>query len=190
MRRLFNFITVVLTLLFLSSCGSTRKTASTSKRPPSFHEQRRLKFEHEAMKAKPLPTIEDVELEGYESHDELYEFIEDWKGTPHRMGGNTKKGVDCSGFVINIYNEVYQNPFKGRRAEDLFSETLPIQKENLREGDLVFFKIHGRRIDHVGVYLSQGDFVHVSSSRGVMVSNLEEAYYQKRFFMGGRRNNS
>lgn len=190
MHRFFRFITVVLTLLFLSSCGSTRKTASASSRPPSFHEQRRLRYEHEALETEPLPTSENVEMEVHSGTRELYDFIDAWEGTPHRMGGNTKKGVDCSGFVINIYNEVYQNPFKGRRAEDLFSETEPIRKENLREGDLVFFKIHGRRIDHVGLYLSQGDFVHVSSSRGVMISNLDEAYYQKRFFMGGRRNNS
>ena len=192
-QRFFKSTTVVLILLFLSSCGNTRQTTASTGRPPSFHHQRRLKYEHEALHPKPdaLPAdMEHLELESSAYTTALHAYIEDWEGTPHRMGGNTKKGVDCSGFVIRVYQDVYQMSFTGRRAEDLFSETTPLDKKELREGDLVFFKIHGRRIDHVGIYLSGGDFVHVSSSRGVMVSNLEEDYYQKRFFKGGRRNSS
>ena len=113
--------------------------------------------------------------------------MHDWEGTPHKMGGNTKKGVDCSGFVIQAYLQVYNTNFSGRRAEDLFGETTPIKKDKLQKGDLVFFKINGRRIDHVGIYIQDGDFAHTSSSRGVMISNLSEAYWAKRFFMGGRK---
>ncbi len=191
MQKFFGGTALVLGLLFLSSCGNTKKTTSTS-RPPSFHEQKRLRFKHETLKddAEALPRNESTGLEAYESNPELYSFIDEWEGTPHRMGGNTKKGVDCSGFVINCYNEVYRNPFQGRRAEDLFSETQPVRQSDLQEGDLVFFKINGRRIDHVGIYLSKGNFVHASSSQGVIISNLEETYYKKRFFMGGRRSDS
>lgn len=113
-------------------------------------------------------------------------FIDDWYGTPHRMGGMTKKGVDCSGFVIIAYREVLGKEFKGRRAEDLFGEMQALSIDDLEYGDLVFFKIRGRRIDHVGIYLDDLKFVHTSSSRGVMVSSLTNVYWQKRFFKGGR----
>lgn len=103
------------------------------------------------------------------------------------MGGNSTKGVDCSGFVIQIYSNVYENPFQNRRARDLFLETNTVKKNDLIEGDLVFFKIRSKQIDHVGIYLSDGNFVHVSSSRGVMISNLNEAYFKKYFFSGGRK---
>lgn len=139
------------------------------------------------------PKIKSPEKSPWEIKDEkdgsdnLLAFVGDWEGTPHRLGGNTQKGVDCSGFVIQAYLQVYNISFLGRRAEDLFGETDPIKRDDLQQGDLVFFKINGRRIDHVGIYIKDGDFAHASSSRGVMISNLNEAYYDKRFFMGGRK---
>ena len=96
------------------------------------------------------------------------------------------RGVDCSGLVIQIYKEVYQMDFKNRRARDIYTETIAIAKEDLKEGDLVFFKIRSKNIDHIGLYLSDGKFVHASSSKGVMISNLEENYFKKHFFSGGR----
>ena len=113
-------------------------------------------------------------------------FVNEWEGVPHRMGGMTKKGVDCSGFTILLCKEVYGHQFKGRRSEDLFGECQPVKREELVEGDLVFFKIGSRRINHVGVYLGNGQFAHASSSKGVMVSSLDEAYYDTYFFKGGR----
>lgn len=191
MYRCLSYIVAVLILGILQACHGTRKSSSSGSRPPSFHEQRRLAYEHPALDPeKPVkPKLRGVSSPTVSSRKNqlLYDFIEDWRGTPHRMGGNTQKGVDCSGFVIRIYDEIYQNPFRGRRAEDLFMETTPVNLEDLEEGDLVFFKIHGRRIDHVGIYLSEGRFAHVSSSRGVMVSRLDQAYFKKRFFRGGRR---
>ncbi|MNL77694.1 Peptidoglycan endopeptidase LytF precursor [compost metagenome] len=60
------------------------------------------------------------------------------------------------------------------------------EKEDLKEGDLVFFSIHTKRISHVGVYLGNGMFVHASSSRGVMISDLDQAYWT-RFYAGAGR---
>ena len=113
-------------------------------------------------------------------------FIADWEGVPHRMGGMSKKGVDCSGFTILLCKEVYGHQFASRRSEDLFGECQPLKRDELEEGDLVFFKIGSRRINHVGVYLGDGNFAHASSSKGVMISSLSEAYYDKYFFKGGR----
>lgn len=176
-------------LTVLTSCGSLKRGTTA----PAHSTKRKAAptYEHEMLgnTKSPWKVTDKVEASaaGKSASALLPEFIEEWEGTPHRMGGNTKKGVDCSGFVIQCYLQVYEKEFIGRRAEDLFGETQPVKREDLKEGDLVFFKINGRRIDHVGIYLSNDDFVHASSSRGVMVSNLNEAYYSKRFFMGGRK---
>lgn len=175
---------VLLLILGLSACKALREMPSKS-RDQEPH------FEHEALEKDKKPSSEnhsraEKSTEISKSNGALEAFIEDWYGTPHRMGGMTKKGVDCSGFVIIAYQEVFKLRFKGRRAEDIFSEMKPVKRANLKYGDLVFFKVGGRRIDHVGIYLQDGDFAHTSSSRGVMISNLSNTYWTKRFFKGGR----
>jgi lipoprotein Spr len=62
----------------------------------------------------------------------------------------------------------------------------PLKKSQLREGDLVFFKIRKRRVSHVGVYLSHNRFIHASVHDGVVISDLDEPYYKKYFFKGGK----
>lgn len=115
-------------------------------------------------------------------------FVEDWIGTPYKYSGDTKNGTDCSGFTTQLYRFVFNYEFKGRSSRDLFAEVTPVKQPELQKGDLVFFKIKGRQIDHVGVYLNNGNFVHASTQRGVIVSHLEEPYYKLRFFSGGRIN--
>lgn len=170
--------------LILTSCGTHRQAVSTNQ---GERLKRKPTYEHEVLTPERSPW--EARDENPKVADDLRLFVKDWEGTPHKMGGNTKKGVDCSGFVIQAYLQVYQLSFIGRRAEDLFGETKPIKREDLQEGDLVFFKINGKRIDHVGIYLNNGDFAHASYSSGVMISNLGEPYYDKRFFMGGRKTN-
>ena len=62
----------------------------------------------------------------------------------------------------------------------------PLPKDELKEGDLVFFKIKSRSITHIGIYLGDNRFAHASSSRGVVISNLNEPYYSRYFYKGGR----
>ncbi|MDO7743749.1 MAG: NlpC/P60 family protein, partial [Pedobacter sp.] len=62
----------------------------------------------------------------------------------------------------------------------------PLPKDELKEGDLVFFKIKSTRITHIGIYLGDDRFAHASSSRGVVISNLNEPYYSRFFYKGGR----
>jgi lipoprotein Spr len=62
----------------------------------------------------------------------------------------------------------------------------PINKTELKEGDLVFFKIGSKSISHVGVYIGDNKFAHASSSKGVMISNLNDSYWQRYFYKGGR----
>ncbi len=118
----------------------------------------------------------------------LYGFIEDWYGTPYRMGGKNKDGIDCSGFVNTLLSNVFQQSFSGTSAQ-MYEHVKKLRsRSDLREGDLVFFRISKKRISHVGIYLDNDRFVHASTSSGVMISDLNEAYWKKYYAGAGRVN--
>ncbi|MCC8144595.1 MAG: NlpC/P60 family protein [Tannerellaceae bacterium] len=105
------------------------------------------------------------------------------------MGGTTRKGVDCSGLVTNIYREVYGKQLARSSADMLKHNCRKVGRSRLKEGDLVFFQTGGGRKktpNHVGIYLKNGKFLHASTSKGVMVSNLSEPYYIRTFITGGK----
>lgn len=118
------------------------------------------------------------------SNIKLFQFVYDWVGTPYRFGGSSKKGIDCSAFTKELYSKVFNLDIK-RNSRDIFSMVDPVGKDDLKEGDLVFFKIHSRSISHVGIYLGDGRFAH-ASSKGVAVSNIDDPYYSRYFYKGGR----
>lgn len=118
------------------------------------------------------------------SNMKLFHFVYDWIGTPYRFGGGSKKGIDCSGFTKQLYDQVFNLDIK-RNSRDIFSMVSPVKKDELKEGDLVFFKIHSRSISHVGIYLGNNRFAH-ASSRGVAISSLDDNYYSRYFYKGGR----
>lgn len=121
----------------------------------------------------------------YIEEPRLFRTVSQWTGTPYRYGGHTRKGIDCSGFANVLYTSVYGMPLQGGSAE-IYQHVTPIERSELREGDLLFFKIRPSRISHVGVYLGQDKFAHASVQLGVIVSDLNEPYYKMRFFKGGR----
>ncbi|MCO5236171.1 MAG: C40 family peptidase [Chitinophagaceae bacterium] len=126
----------------------------------------------------------DVEVERLKN-THLYDFIESWWGAPYRMGGSTQKGVDCSAFTQMAMSVIYglHIPRTAREQKVFCNE---ISKEELREGDLVFFNTRGRGITHVGIYLQDNKFVHAASSGGVMISSLNENYWQRKWICAGR----
>lgn len=119
----------------------------------------------------------------------LYAFISDWYGTPYKYGGCLKTGVDCSCFTSMLCETVYKVRMP-RSAGEMYSACEKISLEQAREGDLFFFKIASNSISHVGVFLKNKLFVHSSTSRGVIINSVEEAYYKKYFFCAGRIRNS
>ena len=119
------------------------------------------------------------------TNSKMYQFIYDWIGTPYRLGGNTKKGVDCSGFAAELYEQVF-NTSIGSNSRNIYSNVDKVSKNNLQPGDFVFFKIRSKNISHVGVYIGDNKFAHASSSRGVMVSDLNDAYWKRYYYNGGR----
>ncbi|MBA3828973.1 MAG: C40 family peptidase [Taibaiella sp.] len=122
----------------------------------------------------------------------LYNFIEDWYGVHYRLGGGDKSGIDCSAFVQRMYEQVFCTNMVRTAIEQFMSSDNIVKKtqttEKLKEGDLVFFRIHSKRITHVGIYLMNNYFIHASSSNGVMISNLNDKYWHKYYAGAGQVN--
>ena len=115
----------------------------------------------------------------------LYDTIDVWLGSPYCYAGNTRNGVDCSGFVNTLYSNVYQSSIGARNSGDIYKKITKVDKDELTEGDLVFFRMRKKKITHVGLYLGNGKFVHASTSSGVIISDLSEPYYKKYYAGGG-----
>jgi lipoprotein Spr len=116
----------------------------------------------------------------------LLQKIDEWWGTPYSLGGSSKNGVDCSYFTLDVMKEVYKVNLK-RTAAEQYEQSSKIEWNNLKEGDLIFFKAEGRRnISHVGIYLANNKFAHASTSQGVTISDLADPYWQRRLYSLGR----
>ena len=116
----------------------------------------------------------------------LYNEAYNWMNTPYKYAGNTKKGIDCSSLIKNIYSKIYNLKLNGSSSY-IYAQTKEITDQNqLKEGDLLFFKINKKQISHIGIFLKDGYFVHSSVHKGVTISNLNEKYYQKYYFTAGR----
>ncbi|KKX46395.1 C40 family peptidase, partial [Sphingobacterium sp. IITKGP-BTPF85] len=92
--------------------------------------------------------------------------------------------VDCSGFVNMLYLKVYKENLP-RSSRDMDGAIKSKRNSQLKEGDLVFFSFGGRNVDHVGVYLHNNKFVHVSTKKGVIISDLKDSWYAKYFTNAG-----
>ncbi|QXV65755.1 glycoside hydrolase [Mucilaginibacter achroorhodeus] len=162
--------------LFLSTLAAQAQTKSVPTPAADAAEQESLAKDY-------LSQIMGVAVSAT-SNMKLFHFVYDWIGTPYRFGGSSRRGIDCSAFTKQLYSDVFNMSIR-RSSRDIFSMVSPVGKDDLKEGDLVFFKIHSRSISHVGIYLGNGRFAH-ASSKGVAISNLDEAYYSRYFYKGGR----
>ena len=172
---LFQLVCLLFLTLSLGSCGS-RKTGTVALPADFFF-------------PKELARLYGVRIT---ENDNIFLYNEGarWLGVPHRLGGSTKRGVDCSGFVAIVYREVYSKSLSRSSADMLKHDCRKVSRDKLKEGDLVFFKTTrgGKRgvPNHVGIYLKNGRFIHTSTSSGVMVSSLSEPYYTRTWLTGGR----
>ena len=126
-------------------------------------------------------TVEEL------SNEKLIGFIDDWYGTRYKLGGADKSGVDCSAFVQSFMLNLYDLQVP-RTAREQYLQSHRIKKNNLSEGDLVFFrtKKKNKSVSHVGVYLRNNKFIHASTSGGVMISDLDDEYFRLRYAGAGR----
>lgn len=118
----------------------------------------------------------------------LYNEAMNWLKTPYRRGGTSEKGMDCSGLTGTIYKNVFGVTLQRRSTDIANVDVKDVNKSQLKPGDLVFFSTSrgGKRVNHVGVFLGNRQFIHASTSNGVIISNLDEAYYQRTWVKGGR----
>ncbi len=126
---------------------------------------------------------------GADSHESgveqrLRAEITSWLGTPHRLGGLSRRGIDCSGLVVVVYEALFDRHLP-RTTTRQMRVGRRIERSALRPGDLVFFKPR-TKLHHVGIYLGQGEFVHTSTSRGVMVSRMDDDFWRQCYLTGRR----
>jgi len=116
---------------------------------------------------------------------EMGRIIDRYLGQPYAGKGETVEGFDCSEFILSVYLE-YASIHLPRTVEKLWKTGKRVDKGDLFFGDLVFFDTGGRGVSHVGIYVGFDEFAHSSSSNGIVISSLNDSYYQKRY-LGGRR---
>ena len=168
MKQSFSYIIVLLGLMFcLSSCHTSAP-----------------RLDYKALAQASVRLGMDIELT---DNHKLYVNAAEWIGTPYRAGGDSRHGTDCSGLVSQLYKKTYRMHLS-RSTDGQLKESNKIARRNLREGDLVFFTSRSSRkkVAHVGIYLKDGKFIHASTSRGVIISSLNEDYYRKHWLSGGR----
>jgi probable lipoprotein NlpC len=150
---------------------------------------------------KPPATIEKQRLsrvlkEGLEDKEIIERILRDayndWNGTPHLMGGCSKRGVDCSCFVRKIYKDVFHYDIKTlpRTVKGLstMKKGRHINKNDLQPGDLVIFEQPPNWYKyHVGIYLGGNEFMHASKNKGVMISRMDDPYHWGKYYSKARR---
>ncbi len=109
-----------------------------------------------------------------------------WIGTPYKYGGNTREGVDCSGFVLQVYLRALDIslPRTSAQQQDFCRK---IRRDELKPGDLMFFSVReGGNVGHVGIYIGDGMMIHASSKVGVVVAPLNTSYFERNYLSSGR----
>lgn len=132
----------------------------------------------------PRYTSPDLPESKNDLRADLQDQYRSWKGTPYRLGGMNRRGVDCSGFVYRVFDDLYGMKLP-RSTEDQVDLGYGIDRDELQVADLVFFKT-GWRTRHVGIYLGGGEFLHASTSRGVIISSLDNPYWRRHYWTSRR----
>ncbi len=140
-------------------------------------------------KVVPIPVAVTPPHDMNDVERKLRAVTESWRGTPYKIGGTSKKGVDCSAFVRAAYKEGLSVDLPRTSAEQELLG-VSVNRSELKSGDLVFFRTQGMgpffKSRHVGVYLGAGEFAQSSGSKGVTISRLDQYYWNKKYH-GARR---
>lgn len=156
--------------ILIHACSGVKKTSTANRKL--------TKKEYTELSEKLQVEIDD------KCNIKLYRLVADWYGVPHKDGGCEKSGTDCSCFVRMVIDEVYNKQLP-RTTGEMYKK---VSEKNgkLKEGDLLFFNTKSKSVSHVGIYLKDDLFVHVSTSKGVMINNLNETYYRKTYVGSGK----
>ncbi|CAM2938236.1 NlpC/P60 family protein [Vibrio ordalii] len=125
--------------------------------------------------------VSNEEIEAVANNqDSLGILFQRWQGVPYRLGGETLNGVDCSAFVQIAFKDTWQIPLP-RTTRSQSQTGFEVNYQNAQRGDLVFFRT-SRTSNHVGVYLGDKKFMHASTSKGVMISRMDNPYWASKFW--------
>lgn len=137
---------------------------------------------------KEKSAIKTVHKQAMDEDDLLFYLLRRefsyWQGTPYRLGGDSKKGVDCSAFVKHIYRDSF-NIHLPRTTEAQVQKGFFVYRDQLQIGDLIFFKT-SNSTRHVGIYIGNNEFIHASTSKGVITSSLDNSYWKPRYWQAKR----
>lgn len=163
-------------ILFLSTCTLLLSSCGSSKGNANLYNPKEVAY---------LSKQLEISLNNRDKDDDrnipLYAEVSTWLGTPYRYGGSTKRGVDCSGFTMQVYKKVYNKQLPRSTSGLAKTNYKKVAKSKLDTGDLIYFATgkNKKEVSHVGIYLKEGKFIHASTSRGVMVNHIDESYYKK-----------
>lgn len=175
-------VACIITMLVASSCGSSRKATA--------HVQHRSHHKSESVKPttprKPEKVAIDPNLP--EATKALIAEANTWLGVPYKWAGNDRDGVDCSGFVTQVFLRALD--IKLPRTSATQNEYCKrLDRSKLTPGDLVFFdtkRDRDGRTSHVGLYVGDGNMIHASSKRGVIITSIDGPFFGDRLLNGGR----
>ncbi len=192
-RLVFAPATALVFAVLLAGCSSTRpnsngwggrikdSAAVTEKGADSA-------MEDESSHVEPGTNSADTQLSYAAAQIELLSILStelhSWMGTPHVWGGTTLSGVDCSALIQSVYRDAL-NISLPRTTSELENIGVSVRQAELQTGDLVFFRPDGTGL-HAGIYMANREFIHSSSSRGVMRSNVDEPYWDRYFYKARR----
>lgn len=206
-KRVLFYLVAIVTTVSMQSCATNyvvskpatytkeyktdAKLASIDNKKMEQDKQRLIDSflaEKAASIANAKKAIKNSEIAKAIKHNKTIDGIlteaETYLGTPYRYGGTTRNGIDCSAFVLSVFGAAAGLSLP-RVAASQAQEGERIEKESLQKGDLIFFS-HGRRISHVGIVESvteEGEvkFIHAATSKGVMISSLNDSYWGPKY---------
>lgn len=185
MKRKLNIsaAAVVIALsLMTSSCGTSSPIASTARRTYSAKPVSSLPSSKAKSAVLDFSLPSNLDL----TSRMLLSEAKAWLGTPYLYGGESNDGVDCSGFVLQVYLKALNIKLPRNSAKQQ-QYCQPITRADLTPGDLVFFTVNGGSdVGHVGIYVGDDQMIHSSSSKGVIISSLSQKYYTDNFHSCGR----
>lgn len=178
--RIQKGLLVLFAVWFITGCGMVRRTTYLPPNTGSSDEPAKVdspSTEKEPAAEKRFSSLNEVQVY-------LMQAYRDWKGTPYQLGGSTQKGVDCSQFVHIVFDD-YLGLSLPHTTRTLLNKGEDVRRSAIRTGDLVFFRT-GRKSLHVGIAVNHGEFLHASTSSGVMISKLGSSYWRNRFLTARR----
>lgn len=170
--KLLPMAVMAMAALSLNSCHSSKQTTATPVSRPRPN----------------APSVKDIDVNSMtRAEKSLVKEATAWLGTPYKYGGNSRDGVDCSGFVYHVFRNSVDITLP-RNSGKQHEYCRKISKKELATGDLVFFATTkgSSNVSHVGLYVGDGKMIHASTSRGVVCQNLSDDYYTRTFVSAGR----